>query len=116
MRHHAQREAEFARLAAQFINTQSNRQSLITVTRSSLSPDSRRADIFFTVLPEDKEAEVAFFLMRNRSQFRDFIKKHSTNLRIVPTFDFQLDAGEKNRQHLDELSDKEKTTEEPPSL
>lgn len=103
MRHHIQREEEFARHAAAFINTQSNRQSLITVTRAMLSPDERKADIFFTVLPENKEAEVAFFLTRNRAEFRDYLKKHTGNLRHVPTVDFILDAGEKNRQMLDTL-------------
>ncbi len=104
MRHHDQREALFARLAAEFINTESNRQSLITVTRSKLSDDERRTDIFFTVLPEDKEEEVRIFLMRNRAPFRDYVKKHSENLRILPTFDFKLDVGEKNRLDLEALS------------
>lgn len=104
MRHHTQRGEEFAHLAAQFINQLSNRQSLITVTRSVLSQDERRVDIFFTVLPEDKEDEVAFFLTRNRAEFRDYLKKHTGNLRFVPTVDFILDAGEKNRQVLDTLS------------
>lgn len=104
MRHHIQREEEFARLAAEFINHNSNRQSLITVTRAVLSSDERRVDIFFTVLPEDKEDEVAFFLTRNRADFRDYLKQHTGNLRFVPTVDFILDAGEKNRQILDTLS------------
>lgn len=104
MRHHDQREALFARLAAEFINTESNRQSLITVTRSKLSDDERRTDVFFTVLPEDKEEEVRIFLMRNRAPFRDYVKKHSENLRILPTFDFKIDVGEKNRLDLEALS------------
>src|SRR5690348_1701823 len=103
MRHHFQKEEALAHLAAQFINTTSNRQSLITVTRASLSDDEHRVTIFFTVLPEEKEPEVEFFLKRNRTEFRDFVKKHS-KLRVVPTLDFVLDVGEKNRQELDTLS------------
>ncbi|MDQ5927861.1 MAG: ribosome-binding factor [Patescibacteria group bacterium] len=107
MRHHEQKEALFIRLAAEFINTESNRQSLITVTRGQLSDDERRVDLFFTVLPESKEEEVGVFLMRNRAPFRDYVKKHSENLRVLPTFDFKLDVGEKNRLDLEALSQEE---------
>lgn len=102
MRHHAQKEEGFAHLAAEFINTESNRTSLITVTRATLSDDERRADIFFTVLPTEQEATAEVFLKRKRTEFRDFVKKH-TKARIVPTFDFQIDSGERNRQELDAL-------------
>jgi ribosome-binding factor A len=103
MRHHIQKEESFAHLAAEFINTASNRQSLITVTRARLSDDDRRADIYFTVLPNEKEDEVEVFLRRKRTEFRSFVKKH-TNVKILPTFDFLLDRGERNRQELDALS------------
>jgi ribosome-binding factor A len=103
MRHHTQKAEEFAHLAAEFINTESNRTSLITVTRASLSDDERRADIYFTVLPTDQEEAAEIFLRRKRTEFRDYARKH-TKLRILPTFDFVIDRGERNRQELDALS------------
>ncbi|HXK40292.1 MAG TPA: ribosome-binding factor A [Candidatus Paceibacterota bacterium] len=103
MRHHAQKEEGFAHLAAEFINTESNRQSLITVTRAQLSSDDRRAEVYFTVLPTQQEDAVMEFLRRKRTEFREFVKKH-TKMRIVPTFDFLIDHGERNRQELDTLS------------
>ncbi len=103
MRHHIQKEEALAHLAAEFIHTESNRQSLITVTRAYLTPDERRADIYFTVLPSEQEEAVETFLKRKRTEFRDFIKHH-TNFRVLPTVDFMLDRGEKNRQELEELS------------
>jgi ribosome-binding factor A len=103
MRHHSQKEEVFAHLAAEFINTESNRQSLITVTRAKLTDDERRTDIYFTVLPNEQEEAVEVFLKRKRTEFRDFVKKH-TKVRILPTFDFLLDRGERNRQELDALS------------
>ena len=103
MRHHQQKEEGFAHLAAEFINTESNRQSLITVTRARLTDDERKADIYFTVLPTEQEQPVATFLKRKRTEFRDFVKKH-TKVRVLPTFDFLLDIGERNRQELDALS------------
>ncbi|MBP9771520.1 MAG: ribosome-binding factor A [Candidatus Pacebacteria bacterium] len=103
MRHHIQKEEVLAHLGAEFIHSESNRQSLITVTRAHLTPDERRADIYFTVLPSEQEEAVETFLKRKRSEFREFVRKH-TNFRILPTLDFMLDRGEKNRQELEELS------------
>jgi ribosome-binding factor A len=103
MRHHEQKEEAFAHLAAEYINTESNRQSLITVTRAKLTSDERKADIYFTVLPTELEKSVETFLKRKRTEFRDFVKKH-TKVRYLPTFDFMLDVGERNRQELDALS------------
>ncbi len=103
MRHHAQKEEALAHLAAEFINSTSNRRSLITVTRAYLTPDERRADIFFTVFPDEREAEVMEFMTRKRAEFRGFVKTH-TKFRILPTMDFLIDRGEKNRQALEELS------------
>ena len=76
----------------------------MTITRGNLSDDEKRSDLFYTVLPESKEDEVGVFLMRNRAPFRDYVKKHSENLRVLPTFDFKLDVGEKNRLDLEALS------------
>lgn len=105
MTHEGNKEEAFAHLAAEFINLESNRQSLITVTRVGMSSDNKRADVFLTVLPENQEAVVLDFLKRKRSDFRNFVKKH-TRGRIIPLFDFVYDVGEKNRQAIDALSEK----------
>jgi ribosome-binding factor A len=101
----AQREAAFARLAATFINECSNRQSLITVTGATLSSDGARVTILVTVLPEDKEHTVFDFLKRHRSAFKEYIR-HNTRIGRIPSFDFDIDHGEKNRQRIEELSKK----------
>lgn len=97
------RAETFSHLAAEFINKESNRQSLITVTGTRMSSDGKRADILLTVLPEDKEYDAIEFLKRKRSEFRDFVKTN-TRGRIIPLFDFVVDEGEKNRQEIDRLS------------
>ncbi|MEX0917092.1 MAG: ribosome-binding factor A [Candidatus Paceibacterota bacterium] len=93
---------EIAHLAAQFLARESNRRSLITVTRSEISPDLKQATIYFTVLPEEKEKDALHFLMRKRSDVRKHIKEH-TKLKALPYIDFAIDQGEKNRQHIDTL-------------
>lgn len=90
------------RKASDFIQRESNGQSLITVTNSSTSGDNKRMIIYVTVLPEQKEKAVIDFLKRNRSEFKQYIREN-TRLNIIPHFDFEIDFGEKSRQRVDEL-------------
>jgi ribosome-binding factor A len=90
-------------LAMKFLQRESNRTSLITVTSIDLHTRSNVAIIYFTVLPADKEKAALDFLKRMRGPFRDFVKDNA-RLRAIPTFDFEIDKGEKNRQKIDELT------------
>jgi ribosome-binding factor A len=89
--------------AAEFIQKESNGASLITITDVRLSNDEKYANILFTVLPEDKEDVALEFTKRMRSEFRQYIK-NNTKLGRIPTFDFQIDLGEKHRQKIDTIS------------
>lgn len=97
-----QREELLTHLAAEFFNTTSNRTSLITILRTSLSQNGKTAVILFTVFPETKEAEVLEFMKRQRREFRTYVQKHS-RMGQIPFLDFAIDAGEKNRQQVDIL-------------
>ena len=68
-----------------------------------MSPDLKNVTVFFSVLPESAEATVLNFAKRNRSEFREFLKEH-TGLGRLPTVDFEVDYGEKNRQRIDDLT------------
>ena len=89
--------------AAKFLQRESNRISLITVTEVKISKDGKNATILITVLPVHKETEAIAFLKRLRGEFRQYFMD---NIRMgrVPTFDFDLDRGEKHRQRIDELT------------
>jgi ribosome-binding factor A len=89
--------------AANFVQKESNGTSLITITGVRLSNNEKYVNILFTVLPEDKEAAVLEFMQRMRSEFRQYIKSN-TKLGRIPTFDFQIDLGEKHRQKIDTIS------------
>ncbi len=91
------------KVAGEFIQKESNYTSLITITDVSLAERGKRSNIFFTVLPENKEEAVLDFLKRKRSDFREFFKGRS-RMRALPFFDFEIDKGEKNRQHIDEIA------------
>jgi ribosome-binding factor A len=89
--------------AAEFLAREASRQSLITVTRATLSENSKSAVIFITVYPESEEEKALKFANRSVKEFADFF---GTRVRgaATPHIAFAIDRGEKNRQRLDELS------------
>jgi len=91
--------------AADFLARESNHESLITVTRSDMSSDLKNVLILISVLPESQAEKALAFTKRVRTDFRDYLKAH-TKLHPIPTVDFQIDLGEKNRQRVDELTRK----------
>ncbi len=90
------------KLSAQFLGRENNRTSLVTVTSCTASPDLKKATIFITVLPDNKEHDALDFAKRKRGELREFLKKN-LEMKTVPFVDIQIDLGEKNRQKIDEL-------------
>ena len=101
--HEEKTKEEIHKLASKFVEAESNRNSLITITNVHLTKDFKKAIIFVTVFPESGEDKAVDFLKRQRSDFRHFVKKNSRIGRI-PFFDFEIDKGEKSRQRIEELS------------
>ncbi len=89
--------------AATFMQKESNYTSLITITDVSLSDRGKRAIVFFTVLPVEKEKAAIDFAKRKRAEFREYFSEHA-RMRALPFFDFEIDLGEKNRQKIDEIA------------
>ncbi len=100
---HIRVESLLRELVAEFIQREANTDPLITVTRTSTSPDYRRVTIFFTTIPEGKEAAALIFLKRYGGELRGYIKRKS-DLKIVPYLDFMVDYGERHRQHIDDIA------------
>jgi ribosome-binding factor A len=92
-----------AKFAAEYISHESNQDSLITVTRAEIFNRGKRAFIFFTALPQDKEEMALEFMKRRRSDFRKYVMTKKS-FGFVPSIDFCIDLGEHNRQRIDELS------------
>ncbi len=89
--------------AAEFLNREAGRQSMITVTRADLSEDRKHGTIYITVFPESAEESAVHFANRNRTEFSKYFEKHVRGMQ-VPHVEFVIDRGEKNRQRLDELT------------
>ena len=73
------------------------------MTRADISPDMKNIIIFLSVLPIQHERNALDFAKRQRSEFREHLKKHS-RLKTIPHIDFEIDFGEKNRQRIDDLT------------
>lgn len=89
-------------LAATYIQHEANTDPLITVTNVDLSPDFRRAIIFVTTIPDGREEDALIFLKRNATEIRNHIKRNA-HLKHIPHLEFMIDAGERHRQHMDEI-------------
>jgi ribosome-binding factor A len=99
---HDREEFMLKDLAADFLARQSNRTSLMTVTRVMLSDDQKRVDILLSVLPKSAEKAALIFANRMTTEFKEYIKAHS-RIRILPRIHFSPDLGEENRQRISEL-------------
>ncbi len=98
-------------LAADFFERESSGASLITVTRTDISPDLKNCIVYISVLPESKEKAALDFAQRQLGDLRSFVKQ-KTRGKALPFFRVVLDLGEKNRQHIDDISFSEKAKEE----
>jgi ribosome-binding factor A len=97
------KEVMLTELAAEYIAREANRNTLITPTRTHISPDGRHATIYVSVYPTDEGTHAIEFLMRHKDLFRGYLKGHA-RFPVLPYIVFEIDYGELNRQRLDELS------------
>jgi len=89
-------------LTANFIRNEANTPPLITVTNANISPDLKNATILISVFPEDREADALIFLKRKGGDLRSYAKKNM-HIKEIPFFSFEIDYGEKHRQHFDAI-------------
>lgn len=78
----------------------------MTITRCEVSPDMRQGTIYMTVIPVEKEQAALDFARRMRTDMRKYVMKRLP-VKVIPFFEIEIDYGEKNRQHIDELLRKE---------
>jgi ribosome-binding factor A len=104
-------EQQVLGITQDFFQRESSGASMITVTRTEVSRDMKNGTIFITVLPEDKEEAAINFAKRMRSEMRHFVMKRLP-VKVIPFFEVEIDFGEKNRLHVDELLRKEKKANE----
>jgi Ribosome-binding factor A len=96
-------ESLIVELAAKYIAREAGRSTLITPLRADISPDRKNATIYVSVFPDADSDHALAFLKRHKDLFRNSLKR-TTRLAILPYITFELDYGEKNRQHLEEIT------------
>ncbi len=100
-------EQQVLGITQDFFQRESSGASMITVTRTDVSKDMKHGTIFISVLPENKEEAAINFAKRMRSELRHYVMKRLP-VKVIPFFEVEIDYGEKNRLHVDELLRKEK--------
>jgi ribosome-binding factor A len=100
--HNESLEKEIKKYASDYITRESSRVSLITITRADFSFDNKHVVLHVSVLPERAEPIAMNFLKRHQDEIRQYVIKHVKG-GMMPWFRFTLDAGEKNRQRVEEL-------------
>jgi ribosome-binding factor A len=98
-------------IVAKYVQQEANTNPLITITSVTIAPDYRRATVFFTTIPDDRESDAQIFLKRSAGDIRHHLMK-KCNLKIIPHLEFMLDVGERHRQHIDELANRIKEEDE----
>lgn len=98
---------EIRKHAGNFIAAEANRKSLITPTEVTVSPDLKQVTIYVSIFPIESEEMGIHFLKRKRNDFRTYIKQNGYT-KVLPFVDFELDMGEKNRQTIDDILQKDK--------
>ena len=93
---------KFRDLIAKFLEIESDRKSVITVTRVELLSEGKLLRAYLSVFPIDQEKVVLGFAERRTGEARKYLAS-KTKMRSVPKIEFVLDQGEKNRQRIDEL-------------
>ena len=76
--------------AADFINRESNRRSLITVTHVDLAEGDKNARVFVSVFPKEQSHAAIDFLERQKDEFRVFLREH-VKFHTLPHVSFLLD-------------------------
>lgn len=76
--------------AAEFINRESNRKSLITVTRAVFRENEKTVNVFISVMPDKETGAAIDFLSRQRDSFSEFLRK-KIRTRALPHVYFLAD-------------------------
>ena len=94
---------EISNFAGKYFAREYASTSLMTITRASMASNLKTITIYVSIMPTSDEQRALKFLKRSRSDFREYLKSEG-QLSRIPTVDFEIDLGEKNRQRVDELT------------
>lgn len=89
-------------IAADYLVRNASGPALVTVTGVEETADNKKIRILLSVLPTEFEDTIVGFSKRHTRDFQEFLGKKA-RMRAIPSIEFVIDRGEKNRQRIDEL-------------
>ena len=92
------------KLSAELLERIREKNLIITVTDSTVSPDLKRATILITTFPEEKEEAALNLIRENVRELQQFLGK-KMHTKFLPKMEVQIDKGEKTRQLIEKLSE-----------
>lgn len=95
-------EGRLQEIISQFLNRQASTKSVVTVTHCDVPGDLKKVTAFISVFPEKFEQEALDFAKRQRTELRQLIAAEMP-MKTIPFVEFELDAGEKNRQKVEQI-------------
>lgn len=102
-------ESVIQKKASEYIQENADPSSLITVTRVEMDHKGKSARILLSILPDSRQDQAIAFMKRHEGDIRHLLMQDYPG--FVPHLECDLDRGERNRQHIDELfSDLEDTS------
>lgn len=89
-------------VAAEYLSRNASGPALVTVTGTEESKDGKKIRILLSVLPTEFEDTLMGFTKRHTRDFQEYLVQ-KVRMRSIPSIEFAIDQGEKNRQRIDEL-------------
>lgn len=88
-------------LAASFLSRETI-SAIVSIIRIETSKDLKSAKLFISIFPETKEKEVLDLMNEKKNDLRKYIGSQ-IRMKFLPTFEFEIDKGEKSRKRIEEL-------------
>jgi ribosome-binding factor A len=90
-------------LAAEVMRLKDPRLGFVTLTGVKVTPDLRKARVFYTVLGEEKERRATFAALRSaRSHLRTTLGRQ-VRMKFTPELEFVEDTAEARGQRVEEI-------------
>lgn len=89
-------------IVSSFIKSEIEIKTIVTVMRVETSGDLRRAKIFISVFPEEKEKEILKLLKEKLSQFHRCLQSQ-LRMKFLPIVSFEIDKAAKIEREIEEI-------------
>jgi ribosome-binding factor A len=90
-------------LAEEILRLKDPRVGFITLTHVDVTPDLRRAIVYYTVMGEDRDLKRTRAGLRSASPHLRSVLGHSVRLKFTPELEFREDAGQANLDRIASL-------------